>query len=171
MKHRNTQNRSKSTNHKSETMTFWTHWSELLFPKTSTEMIDGSEKCKHQLTFELQNLRVYESAVKREKQKNNVWYFLFLFVVRYTPSPQLELSGPADFGVTVADGKVLRQEIFVLNEGSLPGEFKIRYTGNEPITIIPSGGIVRPGAKQGVKVNKNCTVSCMRLFLSLLTYM
>ena len=35
-------------------------------------MIDGSEKCKYQLTFELQNLRVYESAVKREKQKNNV---------------------------------------------------------------------------------------------------
>ena len=56
--------------------------------------------------------------------------------------------------MTVADGKVLRQEIFVLNEGSLPGEFKIRYTGNEPITIMPSGGIVRPGAKQGVKVNK-----------------
>ena len=127
-------------------------------------MIDGSEKCKHQLTFERQNLRVDESVGKREKQKNNVRYFLFPSVLRYTPSPQLELSGPADFGVTVADGKVLRKEIFVLNEGSLPGEFKIRYTGNEPITIMPSGGIVRPGAKQGVKVNKNYTVSYIRLF-------
>ena len=124
-------------------------------------MIDSSEKCKCQLTLELQNLHVDESAGKREKQKNNVRYFLFLFVVRYTPSPHLELSGPADFGVTVADCKVLRQEIFVLNEGSLPGEFKIRYTGNEPITIMPSGGIVRPGAKQGVKVNKNYTLSYM----------
>ena len=112
-------------------------------------------------------MKVQESV---KNKKNNVLYFLFLFVVRYTSSPQLELSGPADFGVTVADGKVLRQEIFVLNEGSLPGEFKIRYTGNEPITIMPSGGIVRPGAKQGVKVNKNYTVSYMRLFHSLLTY-
>ena len=50
-------------------MTFWTHWSELLFPKTGAEMIDGSDKCKRQLTFELQNLHVDESAGKREKQK------------------------------------------------------------------------------------------------------
>ena len=73
-------------------------------------------------------------------------------VHRYTPSPQLELSGPADFGVTVADGKVLTQEVFVVNEGSLTGEFKIRYNGNQPITIMPSGGIVKPGASQSIKV-------------------
>ena len=72
---------------------------------------------------------------------------------RYTPSPQLQLSGPADFGVTVADGKVLSQEIFVINEGSLTGEFKIRYNGDQPITIMPSGGIVKPGGRQTVKVS------------------
>ena len=46
LKHRNTQNGLKSTNHKSQTMTFWTRWRKVLFPKRSTEMIDGSEKRK-----------------------------------------------------------------------------------------------------------------------------
>ena len=43
LKHRvrNTKNRSKYTNHKSQTMTFWTCWSKLLFPKRSAKMIDG----------------------------------------------------------------------------------------------------------------------------------
>ena len=35
-----------------------------LFPKKSTKMIDGSEKCKHQLAFELQNSRVFEKRSK-----------------------------------------------------------------------------------------------------------
>ena len=39
MKHRNSQNRSKSTNHKSQTMTF--------FPRRSAKMIDSSKECKH----------------------------------------------------------------------------------------------------------------------------
>ena len=39
MKHRNSQNRSKSTNHKSQTMTF--------FPRRSAKMIDSSKDCKH----------------------------------------------------------------------------------------------------------------------------
>ena len=39
--------RWKSTNHKSQTMTFWTFWSELLFPKRSAKMIDSSKECKH----------------------------------------------------------------------------------------------------------------------------
>ncbi|PFX34680.1 Calponin-likey domain-containing protein 2 [Stylophora pistillata] len=73
-------------------------------------------------------------------------------LVAYTPCPQLELSGPADFGVTVADSKVLMREIFITNEGSLTGEFKIRYNGNQPITIMPSGGIIKPGARQFVKI-------------------
>lgn len=65
----------------------------------------------------------------------------------------MELSGPADFGVTVADGKVLTREVFVVNEGSLTGEFKIKYNGNQPITIMPSGGIIKPGARQSIKVS------------------
>ena len=43
----------------SQTMTFWTRWSKLLFPKSSSKMIEGSEKRKRQLTFELQNSRVF----------------------------------------------------------------------------------------------------------------
>ena len=79
---------------------------------------------------------------------------MFIYIVnRYTPSPQLELSGPADFGVTVADGKVLVREVLIANEGSLTGEFKIRYNGNQPITIMPSGGIIKPGARQSIKVS------------------
>ena len=54
--------------------------------------------------------------------------------------------------MSVADGKVLSQEIYVINEGSLSGEFKIRYSGDQPITIMPSGGVVKPGTKQTVKV-------------------
>ena len=65
LKQRNTQNRSKSTNHKSQTMTFWARWSKLLFPKRSAEIIDGSEKRKGQLRFELQNSRVFEKRGKK----------------------------------------------------------------------------------------------------------
>ena len=56
----NTQNGSKSTYHKSQTMTFWIRWSKLLFPKSPAKMIDGSEKRKRQLAFERQNSGVYE---------------------------------------------------------------------------------------------------------------
>lgn len=55
--------------------------------------------------------------------------------------------------MTVADGKVLMREIYITNEGSLTGEFKIRYSGNQPITIMPSGGIIKSGARQFVKVS------------------
>ena len=41
----------KSTNHKLQTMTFWTHWGKLLFPKRSVKIIDGSKNHKHQLPF------------------------------------------------------------------------------------------------------------------------
>ena len=60
LKHRKTQNRSKSTNYQSQTMTFWTRWGKLLFPKRSAKIIDGREKRTRHLAFELQNSRVYE---------------------------------------------------------------------------------------------------------------
>ena len=41
-------------------MTFWTSYSKVLFPKRSTKKIDGSEKYKRQLAFELQNSCVFE---------------------------------------------------------------------------------------------------------------
>ena len=55
-----TQNGSKSTNHRSQTLTFGARLSKVLFPKRSIKMIDGSEKRKRQLVFELQSSRVYE---------------------------------------------------------------------------------------------------------------
>ena len=39
LKHRNTQDGSISSNHKSQTMTFWTRWSKFLFPKRSAKMM------------------------------------------------------------------------------------------------------------------------------------
>ena len=59
LKHRNTQNGSKSTNHRSQTMTFWTCLSKVLFPNRSAKMIDGSEKRKRQLAFELESSRFF----------------------------------------------------------------------------------------------------------------
>ena len=41
---RNKQNGSKSTNHKSETMNFWTRTSTHVFPKRSAKMIDGPKR-------------------------------------------------------------------------------------------------------------------------------
>ena len=55
-KHRNSQNGSKSTNHKSQTMTFWTRWSKLSFPKRSTDwrltffLTRGSKCTNHRKT-------------------------------------------------------------------------------------------------------------------------
>ena len=45
-------------------MTFLTSYSKVLFPKRSAKKIDGSEKCKHQLAFELQNSCVFEKHSK-----------------------------------------------------------------------------------------------------------
>ena len=53
LKHRNTQNGSKSTNHKSQTM------------------IDGSKKPNRQLAFELQNSHVCEKRSKAQAEKWN----------------------------------------------------------------------------------------------------
>ena len=67
LKHRNTQNGSKWTNHRSQTMTFWTHLSKVLFPERSSKMIDSSEKRKHQLAFELRVRVFLKSAVESQR--------------------------------------------------------------------------------------------------------
>ena len=79
LKHRNTQNWSKSTNHKSQTMTFWTRWSKRLCPKKSAKMIDGSEKRERQLALELlQRLLVFEKWSNKLKIRyDNVFSALF----------------------------------------------------------------------------------------------
>ena len=60
-------------NSKSQAMTFWTRLSKVLFPKRSAKMIDGSEKRKLQLTFELQSSPVFE---KRSKSLL-VWHLFY----------------------------------------------------------------------------------------------
>ena len=65
-----------STNHQSQTMTFWTCWSKFLFPERSSKMIDGSEKRKRQLVFELWNSRVFEKHRNRQciVAMENPWF-------------------------------------------------------------------------------------------------
>ena len=65
----NTQNGSKPTNHRSQTMTFWNRLSKVLFLKRSTRMIDGSEKCKRQLAFRLQSSHVLEKRSNKNTEK------------------------------------------------------------------------------------------------------
>ena len=60
LKHKNTQNGWRSTNHRSQTMTVWTSLSKVLLPKRSAKMIVSSKKCKCQLPFELQSSHVFE---------------------------------------------------------------------------------------------------------------
>ena len=69
MKHRNTEKRSEI--HQSQITNldlFWTCLSNVLFPKRPIKMIDGSEKRKRQLVFELQSSRVYEKRSNKFQQ-------------------------------------------------------------------------------------------------------
>lgn len=72
---------------------------------------------------------------------------------RYAPQPVLELESPLDFGTVVRNSKVLSKEISLYNHGSLAGMFKIKYSGNEPFTIFPLQGIVKPKSVQTIKVS------------------
>ena len=63
-----------------------------IFPKRSVKMIDGSEKRKRQLVFEVQSSRVYEKRSKREFLRNHSvnraqifrdnWNFYYLSIFR-----------------------------------------------------------------------------------------
>ena len=72
---------------------------------------------------------------------------------RFTPSPQLEIRGPVNFGATVADGKVLTGYFSIDNYGSKAGEFKIKYSGKEPLTLSPISGVVEAETSQKIKVS------------------
>ena len=72
---------------------------------------------------------------------------------RFTPSPQLEIRGPVNFGATVADGKVLTGYFSIDNYGSKAGEFKIKYSGKEPLTLSPTSGVVEAETSQKIKVS------------------
>ena len=64
---RNTQNGLKSTIHRTQTMTFWTPCSKVLFPERSAKKIDCSKKRKCQLSFELQSSHVFEKCSNWKK--------------------------------------------------------------------------------------------------------
>ena len=83
------------------------------------------------------------------------YYFSFynlLCLLRFTPSSQLEIRGPVDFGSTVADGKVLTGFFSIDNYGSKAGEFKIKYNGKKPLTLSPTTGVVEAETSQKIKV-------------------
>ena len=67
--------------------------------------------------------------------------------------PILSLEGPIKFGSVVANSKVIAREAVIYNHGSKEGEFKLKYSGDKPITVIPSTGKVPPQSSQVVKVN------------------
>ena len=60
---RNKQNGSKSTNHESQTVTFWTRASNHLFPKRSAKMIDGTEKNRNPSKRETTNFAITETKL------------------------------------------------------------------------------------------------------------
>ncbi len=57
-----------------------------------------------------------------------------------------------DFGHVVANSKVISKEVEILNHGSKSGDFKLKYSGEHPIAVIPSAGTIPPGSAQKIKV-------------------
>uniref|UniRef100_A0A8C5M3C4 Calponin-homology (CH) domain-containing protein n=1 Tax=Leptobrachium leishanense TaxID=445787 RepID=A0A8C5M3C4_9ANUR len=62
----------------------------------------------------------------------------------FTPSCYLEIDPEVNFGNIIANGKAIHKEIGVMNHGSSPGFFKMKYSGSLPITITPCSGTVEP---------------------------
>ncbi|MGH0144520.1 UNVERIFIED_CONTAM: hypothetical protein FKN15_016434 [Acipenser sinensis] len=70
----------------------------------------------------------------------------------FSSSCYLDIESEVDFGKVVANSTVLSKEIGIVNHGSAPGAFKIKYQGYLPITIVPTSGIVEPKTMQLIKV-------------------
>ena len=52
----------------------------------------------------------------------------------------------------MAKSKVISREIPLFNHGSKAGDFKIKYSGDKPIAIIPSAGSIPAKSVQLIKV-------------------
>lgn len=72
---------------------------------------------------------------------------------RYPAQASLEVDRGVDFGSVVANCKVLSKTVKIVNHGSKPGEFRIKYTGDKPISILPTTGIVSAKSVQSIKVS------------------
>ncbi|XP_060072017.1 cilia and flagella-associated protein 47-like [Ylistrum balloti] len=73
-------------------------------------------------------------------------------LVAYPPQPLLEIEQVVNFGNLVANSKTVSHEISLVNHGSKAGDFKIKYSGDKPIAIMPSSGSVPPKSVQMIKV-------------------
>ncbi|XP_075056414.1 cilia- and flagella-associated protein 47 [Mixophyes fleayi] len=71
----------------------------------------------------------------------------------FTPSCYLQIDPEVNFGNIISNNKVIYKEIDIMNHGSSPGTFKIKYSGTLPITISPTSGVVEPKTKQLIKVD------------------
>ena len=74
-------------------------------------------------------------------------------VFRYMPTPLLDIEGPVDFGLVVANSRVVTHEVALINHGSVKGSFSIQYNGSLPIVISPTSGNVDPKTIQLIKVD------------------
>ena len=77
LKHRNKPNESKSTNHKSQTMTFWTRSGNHVFPEMSAKIIDRTEKPKIALKFEKRHSaiqQIWQWITTKKKSQHHTWY-------------------------------------------------------------------------------------------------
>ncbi|XP_048239518.1 cilia and flagella-associated protein 47-like isoform X3 [Haliotis rufescens] len=70
----------------------------------------------------------------------------------YPSQPVLEIGKQVDFGNIVANSRVVAREITLHNHGSKAGEFKIKYSGDKPLAVIPSSGTIMPKTTQVIKV-------------------
>ncbi|XP_078514036.1 cilia- and flagella-associated protein 47 [Lissotriton helveticus] len=78
---------------------------------------------------------------------------IILPVLGFTPSCILEMETEVNFGTLIANNKVITKEISITNHGSFPGAFKIIYSGDVPINILPSSGTVLPKTMQLINID------------------
>ena len=76
----------------------------------------------------------------------------------YPCQPVLEVEEEVYFGNLVANSKTISKEISLFNHGSKAGEFKLKYSGDKPIAIMPSSGTVPPKSVQLIKVDNEYSV-------------
>ena len=108
-----------------------------------------STMCLCPLLFHDENLKNFNCPYHKHRVIGYISKPLFY---RYAPKSTLSVSGPVDFGTTVADGKVLTREIAILNRGMRTGEFKIEIPEDCPFFINPTDGTIRPGYSQPLRV-------------------
>ncbi|XP_071134806.1 cilia- and flagella-associated protein 47-like isoform X3 [Mytilus edulis] len=73
-------------------------------------------------------------------------------LIAYPMQPMLEIEEVVDFGSLVASSKTISKEIALTNHGSKAGEFKLKYSGDKPLAIVPTSGNVPPKSVQLIKI-------------------